>query len=408
MTSSGAPGDPLLKIGIVVPRLTGGGAEFVARQWADYLLEAGHDVTLITTHDPDAGAVDVPVVALLAQSFVARARELRAHVSRSGYDVLLGMMPHWNLLVLLSTLGRPPRAPATLISGRNVEVPLQRIQGWSYRAELALCQLLYRRADGYVSISHPVAAEAAGKYRLDPDRVWVVPNPATGKFSREVAGRRRPSRAWTDPPTVTLTVPARLVRQKRPELAVETADVLRTQYGIEATVDYFGTGPDEALVREVAARLAVPVTLRGWVTAWFDEAAEDAVVLLPSAAEGFANVLVEAAAAGIPSVASSRALGVADAIVPNVTGVLTLGSDPAEFAAAVVRARRLAPVSEPQWLERFSPEESGRQLLHVLRAVTRSPRARGDDTGAAVQSGTTPLPQDPAASTRKLTGREGS
>lgn len=386
MTPTDARDEPPLKIGIVVPRLTGGGAEFVARQWVDYLLRAGHDVTAITTHDPDADAVDVPVVALAARSFPARVRELRAHVDRSGYDVLLGMMPHWNLLVLLSTLGRSDRAPATLISGRNVEVPMQRIHGWSYRTELALCQLLYHRADGYVSISHPVAAEAAAKYRLDPERVWVVPNPATGKFSVDVGRRHRPGETSSHTQTVTLTVPARLVRQKRPELAVETAAVLRSRYGIRAVVDYFGSGPEETLVREAAARLDVPVTLRGWVTAWFDEAAEDAVVLLPSAAEGFANVLVEAAAAGIPSVASSRALGVADAIVPNVTGVLALGSDPAEFAAAVVAARPLAPVSAPQWLERFSPEESGRRLVQVLRAVARPRRGRDDRTSAPVGS----------------------
>ena len=41
-----------IKVAIVIPELTGGGAEFVALQWANYLHTAGHDVTVITTHGP--------------------------------------------------------------------------------------------------------------------------------------------------------------------------------------------------------------------------------------------------------------------------------------------------------------------------------------------------------------------
>jgi glycosyltransferase involved in cell wall biosynthesis len=358
-----------LRVGVVVPSLSGGGAEFVAVQWAAYLRAHGHAVTMITTHQPGAELGDVPVVGLTAGSFPARVRQLREHVAGAGYDVLLGLMPHWNLLVLLAALAAPG-GPATLISGRNVEAPLRRIHGLSYRAELALCHLLYRRADGYVAISHPVAAEAAGTYGLDPEKVWVVPNPSTGKDPAAAASVLRGHRTDAGGESVTLTVPARLVPQKRPALAVETAALLRDRHGVEASVDYFGAGPEESAVRAAAERLGVTVRFRGWVTSWFEAAAPDAVVLLPSAAEGFGNVLVEAAAAGMASVASSRALGVADAIVPNVTGVLAMSSAPDDFAAAVRRAMGLTPVSAPAWLERFSPEESGAKLLQVLRAVT--------------------------------------
>ena len=136
------------------------------------------------------------MVALTASSFVSRASELRRHVAAQDYDVLLGMMPHWNLLVLLATLGRSGSAPAVLISGRTVESPVRRAYGWSFRAQLALCHLLYRRADGYIAISHPVAAEAIGTYGLDAAKVWVVPNPATAKApgSKPRPARRTPSR----------------------------------------------------------------------------------------------------------------------------------------------------------------------------------------------------------------------
>ena len=358
-----------LRVGLLLPSLSGGGAEFVAVQWAEHLARTGHHPTLITTHEAGATHPDVPVVALTAGSFPARVRALRSHVAGARYDVLMGLMPHWNLLVLLATRGLS-NAPATVISGRNVESPLHLIHGLSYRVETSMARVLYRQADAYVAISHPVAAEAAGVYGLHPDRVWVVPNPATGKDpARAAADRAAAGRG--DATSVTLTIPARLVAQKRPVLAVETAALLRERDGLDAKVDFFGKGPLEAEVRSAAARLGVPVTFRGWVTSWFDEAEPDAVVLLTSAAEGFANVLVEAAAAGVPSVASSRALGVADAIVPHVTGEFAIGSEPADYADAVLRARTLAPVSAPAWLARFSPAESGAALVHVLRSIRR-------------------------------------
>lgn len=358
-----------LRVGLLVPSLRGGGAEFVAVQWAEHLAREGHFPTLLTTHQPDATHPEVPVVALTAGSFPARVRALRSHVAAAGYDVLMGLMPHWNLLVLLATRGLSG-APKTVISGRNVESPLRLIHPASYRVELGMAKALYPRADAYVAISHPVAAEAAGTYRLHPDKVWVVPNPSTGKDPARAAVARAAATP-TDGTSVTLTVPARLVPQKRPVLAVETAALLRERDGLDARVDFFGSGPLEDEVRAAATRLGVPVTFRGWVTSWFDEAEPDAVVLLTSSAEGFANVLVEAAAAGIPSVVSSRALGSADAVVPHVTGEFTLGSEAADYADAVLRARGLAPVSAPAWLERFSPAESGAALLHVLRNLTR-------------------------------------
>lgn len=370
-----------LSVALLVPRLTGGGAEYVACEWADHLRSRGHQVTLVTTHDGDEPAAHVH--RLVAQGFPARVRELRAHVRASSYDVLVGLMPHWNLLALLAVPGTGTDAPAVVVSGHNVERALRSVPGRRKAGESALARLLYRRADAFVGVSHPVVAEAASEYGLRPEQLWVVPNPAGGK--RPVHSSAR-GHGPHDARTVTLTVPARLVAQKCPTLAVETAARLTSAHGVRARVEYFGDGPLEPAVREAAARLDVEVSFRGWVTAWFDEAAHDAVVLLPSAAEGFGNVLVEAAAAGIPSVASSRSLGVADAIVPYVTGVLAMTSDPSDLAEAVESAMLLTPVSATGWLRRFSSEESGERLLRVLLAVVRPDHGRSGTAPRRVTS----------------------
>jgi hypothetical protein len=242
----GASRPERLSVAIVVPRETGGGAEYVACEWADHLRAEGHEATLVTTHVWDDPAPSDHVHRLLSRSFGSRVQELRTHVSRSSYDVLVGLMPHWNLLVLLSTLGAGRSAPATVISGHNVERALRRVPGRRNPVESALARLLYRRADAFVGVSHPVAAEAASEYGLEPDQLWVVPNPAGGKRPQHSTLRGHgPDGARS----VTLTVPARLVAQKCPTVAVETAARLSGVHGVAVRVEYFGDGPLEAEVR---------------------------------------------------------------------------------------------------------------------------------------------------------------
>ncbi len=82
-------------------------------------------------------------------------------------------------------------------------------------------------------------------------------------------------------------------------------------------------------------------------------------------------MLVEAAAIGLPSVVSSRCLGSADAIVPGVTGEFAAGDSPKDYAEAILKAKALEMDLNQleKWLERFSPETSGRSLRSYLESL---------------------------------------
>jgi glycosyltransferase involved in cell wall biosynthesis len=60
------------------------------------------------------------------------------------------------------------------------------------------------------------------------------------------------------------------------------------------------------------------------------------LIVLPTYREGFPNVVLEAGAMGIPTVAT-RVPGCTDAVVDGVTGTLVAPHDPAELAAAIAR-----------------------------------------------------------------------
>lgn len=94
-------------------------------------------------------------------------------------------------------------------------------------------------------------------------------------------------------------------------------------------------GPDEAGVRgEMESRLGVALTRTrfvGYTDRPEDFMAAADVFCLPSYREGFGMVIVEAAAAGIPTVAS-RIYGITDAVEEGVTGLLHRPGDAGEIA----------------------------------------------------------------------------
>ncbi|MCV2491122.1 glycosyltransferase family 4 protein [Geodermatophilus sp. YIM 151500] len=356
-----------MRIVVLTQRDRGGGAEFVARTWAAFLEKGGHEVSFVTTSAPEGEPVDgFRYLRDAGSGPWPPVRAFRAHVREWRPDVVLSLLTYPNLVALLATRFLPGRPPV-VISERNVPSVLLREQGVSQRLQLRLAQLLYRRASAVVAISHPVAADLVAAFSVDPARCTVVPNPATAKL-----GDGRPSaRSERAGDAITLVLPCRLVPQKDPLLVLAVARTLAAR-GRAVSITVFGAGPLAGRLTAEADRAGVRVDMAGWQEEWFRHCPPGSVVCLPSRVEGFGNVFVEATAMGIPVVTTSTALGVADAVVPGMTGYLAATRDPEELADLVEAADRLPVPEVGGWLREFSPEESTAKLERVLhRQVTR-------------------------------------
>jgi len=356
-----------LRVMFVITSLHGGGAEYVARSWMGWLAARGHEVSVVLTGSPVDRTHLPPGVAaatLVARpGHLAKSGALRSAMLRRRPDAVVALQAHPNLLVLSAAALVPRRRrPRVLISERNLVTLGLPGSGLAHRVKVGIARRVYGRADHVIAISHPVGGEMVGGFGVSGDRMSVVPNPATAKVSRPPASSRRPG----SEEGIQLVLACRLVTQKRPLRAIETAAELRRR-GVPVEVVSFGGGPLLAEVAAAADRAGVAFRHEGWVEDWFAHFAPNAVALLPSDREGFGNVLVEAAAAGYPSVALSGALGVADAIVPGLTGELALSPDPVDIADAVLRAADLTLDGIEPWLRRFSLDASGSDLERVLR-----------------------------------------
>lgn len=372
-----------MKVCIVVPSLSGGGAEFVAREWAKWLTRSGDNVTLAITHPKvaDIHPEGAAVVHLVGSGPVEHVKAMQELVRKNRFDAVIGLLPYFNLLAILGCLSFRWRSrPKVFISGRNVEVPFPDVHGKNVFITRLLSKALYPLADGYIAISHPVAAEAGALYRIKPSKMRVVPNPATAKVqawrgnSSDRIDSLGVAAGSADDATLNVIVPARLVDQKRPFIAVEAVRILQNNNKNQSkkiTLHFFGDGPLRAAVEEAVQNAGVDAKFHGWVEEWFSSSPRSGVVLLTSLAEGFGNVLVEAAAIGLPSVVSSRCLGSADAVVPGITGEFAAGDSAVDYAAAISKAAALTLDSKQiaEWLNRFSAESSGTALRQYLNSV---------------------------------------
>ncbi len=138
-----------MRVAILVPSLGGGGAEFVAREWARWLNASGVDIRLVVCGpvDPLLRPEGVQVHSILDKGFIRRLLAVRRYAASSRLDIILGLMPYFNLLALISQVGRIRGRARVVISGRNVEVPLRKIFGFKFRAIQAIAKICYPFAD---------------------------------------------------------------------------------------------------------------------------------------------------------------------------------------------------------------------------------------------------------------------
>lgn len=370
-----------MRVAVLVHDLHGGGAEAVARSWASSLVGGGYEVVFLL-YGPQAGAPErggvpdgVAVHRFPGRSAAARWLLLpvwvRRRVGRLRVDVVLSVLDLSNIAAVVATAGS---ARPVVISEHATPTLLWRHKGASGTVKRLAARALYRRAEAALGVSHAVATDLRSSLHVPADRVVVLPNPVLDDVPAAppatAVGRPGPATARR------LLVVGRCAPEKQVDRALAVLRELRAR-GLDWTGCVMGDGPLRAALQRACEEEGLPVEFLGWVSPWQARTRPGDVLLVASDLEGFGNVLVEAAAAGVPSVAASPALGVADGILPGLTGDLSPTTSVTDLADAVLRAAPLEPRTPAvrTWLERFRADAVGERLAAVLEGTVAASRS---------------------------------
>lgn len=360
-----------MKILFLVAKEKGGGAEEVTRHWIKFLNSRGHSISVVKLAESGVSNSGTPQgVSRLAwgeKSVVGKIASLRRFVRSNEIDMVVSVLTFQNIIAIFSLMGMRSQI---VISEHNVPSILLLRQRLSQRLQYVCARILYRRAAGCIAVSHAVASNLRCTFGVKEDRLAVLPNAVTTQYAdvSDKPGRSEISidREVENCNRIHLLIPARLVDQKSPRIAIQIARTLIDR-GYETSIDFVGDGPLEGLILRDADEAAVSVCIHRWTDRWSELAQPESVVLLPSTVEGFGNILVHAANSGIPSVASSVALGVGDALVEGITGSLAETYTTDSFCDAIERALKIEiEVAPASWLNRFHVDNVGNQIEKFL------------------------------------------
>jgi UDP-glucose:(heptosyl)LPS alpha-1,3-glucosyltransferase len=323
-----------------------GGTERYLNQLASFLVDEGHDVTIVcrSHEEPPRPAVHFQVLrdpsVGSAWRMWAFARAVERHVRQGDYDVVVGLGKTWTHDVI--RLGGGTQRTYLELAHQDTLEGWERLTGGGALKhhlalrieERALSPGAYRRV---IANSEMVKADVMARHAVPAEAVRVVHNGVdTERFDRERH--------------------ADAARDLRRELGLEGDQVvvlfLGTGYGrkglelvLEAMPEVVGARPDVRLVvagRDSAQaryeRRAEKLGVDRWTTFLGERrdaevclAAAD-VYALPTRYDPFANTTLEALASGLP-VVTTRTNGGSEVLSPDTGSVLASPEVPALAAA---------------------------------------------------------------------------
>lgn len=323
------------------------------RQWENVLAEAQFDYTVMNL--PAVPFSHEHVVAI-PQGFSKKLNALQAKCLVVG---------GFNLMAMLGArYALRHRIPYLIWSGETKREASQR-RGWRLRAWLR--RPLIQHAAGFIAYGTQ-AQEYLRAFGASQNKIHVAINSVdTDFFQQHISGNRRQMRTRTEGQTRLLFV-GHLQRRKGLEFLLQALAQCQSQ---SVSLDVVGDGPERDSCQRLAARLNLSnVRFHGFKQKEDlpkHYAAAD-VFVFPSVQEIFGLVMVEAAAAALPIIASEFAGGAHDVVEHGKNGYLV---DPTNVANVAKYIKELA--EDPAKRQRMGEQS----LLKVKESVNLQKSSQG-------------------------------
>ena len=319
------------KVMLYINAIHHGGAERVMVQLAEELTRSGYDTVLVTTILDTSWEypLDKSVKRIILEHSssngdkgrlkknISRLQKLRALCKCEKPDVLISFMPQPIMRALIATVGLPIK---NIISIRN-----DPSKYWQTKAEKILASLFLRRAAKFV-----LQTEAARDFYKDSkyyERSYVICNPVDDVFFNTTNNHN----------SKTIITCGRLDKQKNHTLLIDAFEIFAKDHD-EWVLKIYGVGPAEKeLMRKIVEdKFEQKIILMGASDNVPGELSNAAIFVLSSDYEGLPNALMEALAAGVPSISTDCPCGGPASLIENgVNGILVPVNDKEAMANAL-------------------------------------------------------------------------
>lgn len=360
-----------MKISILLPNLSGGGAERVNIDLAHEFARAGHNVEFVLMQAEGSLLAEAQAAFPVVDLATPRARgvpfALARYLCRRRTDALLAAM--WPLTVIAPVAARlAGRRCQVLVSEHGMLSKEYGDWGRAHRAMLQLSTGLgYRLAQHRVGVSSGLVADMAGLSGMPVGDFRVIYNPVPPRPDPTPDAIDRAQTLWACPPGQRILTVGRIkVVKNHPLLLRAFAQLDR----LEARLMFVGDGAGRDALLSLANELGVAdrVVFAGFhpdPTPFYITAD---LFALASNLEGFGNVIVEALACGTPVVSTDCPSGPREILDGGRYGRLVPVGDVVAMTKAI--DYMLAAPQDVDLLKQraadFSPEKAAGAYLALL------------------------------------------
>lgn len=346
-----------VKVSFYMPDFSGGGAERVNVILANALSESGYSVEMIVLQAKGANlglvSPSVRVISLHCSAgalkwfhFLWSLLRLWWHLHGKGRVLISGIFFNNLQAGLLAKIC----GYKVVVVEHTIKSVNDTKRGWLALPMRVLTSFYLKSSAKVVAVSNAVKADLVDHFSIEAARVEVVYNPVAD----------HPIIAKVQTSSVRKVIFAgRLVKLKRVDYLIRAVADLRSQ-GHKVDLDIFGDGPlkDTLVCLMNDLGLSECVTFRGFELDSNVIYSNADCLVLPSEFEGFGNVIVEAAAYGVPSVACLGSGGPEELVQDGRLGVLCNIQD---LASGILRCLELTV--DQQSLEIFADQFSEKNLV---------------------------------------------
>lgn len=315
------------KIVLFIGSLTGGGAERVTCNLANYLYRTGNEVEIITmsdvedTYELDSGIKKNVLIQNRERKnkvvdAVVRYKRLGRYMMTEDVDCYVVMLP---ITIAMMLIQRYKTKAKIVVSERNDPASYSKGMQW-------LQKKLANRANGYV-----FQTDDARKWygeSIKGNLVAVIPNAINEAFIREsYSGSKRK----------VIVGAGRLKKQKNFSLLIRAFAIIAKQFP-EYYLEIYGEGEKRNELEEQikAEKMESHILLKGYTSNLGDSIRDAELFVLSSDYEGMPNALMEAMAIGIPCISTDCPCGGPRFLIQNgVNGILVPVGDAEKMAEAM-------------------------------------------------------------------------